>query len=208
MGEETSVLEEFITAKILKKQSLNLGNVENVRDEISDIYLKRGLVLKKYDNTFTDKSLNNFFYLKLIKEIFPNAKVINCKRDVLASIMSIFQNNLTEVAWAHDLNNIFQYVDNYLQTIESYNLENPNFVYGLQYEKLINNPEEESKKLMEFCGLPWSKKCLEFYKREDIFSKTTSNIQIRQAVYKHSLDKYLPYKKMLVKYGKKYPWFN
>ena len=208
MGEETSVLEEFVTAKILKKQSLNLGDVGNVRDEISNIYLKRGLVLKKYDNTFTDKSLNNFFYLKLIKEIFPNAKVINCKRDVLASIMSIFQNNLTEVAWAHDLNNIFQYVDNYLQTIESYNLENPNFVYGLQYEKLINNPEEESKKLMEFCGLPWSKKCLEFYKREDIFSKTTSNIQIRQAVYKHSLDKYLPYKKMLVKYGKKYPWFN
>ena len=208
MGEETSVLEEFVTAKILKKQSLNLGDVGNVRDEISNIYLKRGLVLKKYDNTFTDKSLNNFFYLKLIKEIFPNAKVINCKRDVLASIMSIFQNNLTEVAWAHDLNNIFQYVDNYLQTIESYNLENPNFVYGLQYEKLINNPEEESKKLMEFCGLPWSKKCLEFYKREDIFSKTTSNIQIRQAVYKHSLDKYFPYKKMLVKYGKKYPWFN
>ena len=208
MGEETSVLEEFVTAKILKKQSLNLGDVGNVRDEISNIYLKRGLVLKKYDNTFTDKSLNNFFYLKLIKEIFPNAKVINCKRDVLASIMSIFQNNLTEVAWAHDLNNIFQYVDNYLKTIESYNLENPNFVYGLQYEKLINNPEEESKKLMEFCGLPWSKKCLEFYKREDIFSKTTSNIQIRQAVYKHSLDKYLPYKKMLVKYGKKYPWFN
>jgi len=208
MGEETSVMEEFITAKILKTQSLNLGNVENVRNEISDIYLKKGLVLKKHDNTFTDKSLNNFFYLKLIKQIFPNAKVINCKRDVLASIMSIFQNNLTEVAWAHDLNNIFKYVNNYLQSIETYNLENPNFVYGLQYEKLINNPEEESKKLMEFCGLPWSKKCLEFYKREDIFSKTTSNIQIRQAVYKHSLDKYLPYKKMLVKYGKKYPWFN
>ena len=75
-------------------------------------------------------------------------------------------------------------------------------------EFLINNPEKESKKLMEFCGLPWSKKCLEFYKRKDIFSKTTSNVRIRQAVYKHSSDKYLPYKKMLVKYGKKYPWFN
>jgi Flp pilus assembly protein TadD len=208
MGEETSILEEFVTAKILKKQSLNLGNAENVRDEILDIYLKKGLVLEKYDNTFTDKSLNNFFYLKLIKEIFPNAKIINCKRDVLSSIMSIFQNNLTEIAWAHDLNNIFKYIDNYLQTIETYNLQDPNFIYGLEYEKLINNPEEESKKLMEFCGLAWSKKCLEFYKREDIFSKTTSNVQIRQAVYKHSLDKYLPYKKMLDKYGKKYPWFN
>ena len=78
----------------------------------------------------------------------------------------------------------------------------------MQYEKLISNPEEESKKLMEFCALPWSKKCLEFYKREDLYSKTTSNVQIRQAIYKHSLDKYLPYKKMLYKYVKKYPWFD
>jgi len=208
MGEETSVLEEFVTAKILKKQSLNLGSAEKIRDEISEIYSKRGLVLEKYDNTFTDKSLNNFFYLKLIKGIFPHAKIINCKRDILSSIMSIYQNNLTELAWAHDLNNIFKYVDNYLKAIEAYNSKNPNFIYGLQYEKLINNPEEESKKLMEFCELPWSKKCLEFYKRKDMFSKTTSNLQIRQAVYKHSLDKYLPYKKMLDKYGKKYPWFN
>jgi hypothetical protein len=208
MGEETSVLEEFVTAKILKKQSLNLGSAEKIRDEISEIYSKRGLLLEKYNNIFTDKSLNNFFYLKLIKEIFPNAKIINCKRDILSSIMSIFQNNLTELAWTHDLDNIFKYIDNYLKAIETFNLENPNFIYELKYEKLIKNPEEESKKLMQFCELPWSKKCLEFYKRKDMFSKTTSNLQIRQAVYKHSLDKYLPYKQMLDRYGKKYPWFN
>lgn len=208
MGEETSVLEEFVTAKILKKQSLNLGSAEKIRDEISEIYSKRGLLLEKHDNIFTDKSLNNFFYLKLIKEIFPHAKIINCKRDISSSIMSIFQNNLTELAWAHDLDNIFKYIDNYLKAIETFNLENPNFIYELQYEKLIKNPEEESKKLMQFCELPWNKKCLEFYKRKDMFSKTTSNLQIRQAVYKHSLDKYLPYKKMLGRYGKKYPWFN
>ena len=72
----------------------------------------------------------------------------------------------------------------------------------------MNEPENESKKLMKFCGLPWDKKCLEFYKRKDLFSKTTSNVQIRKAIYKHSLEKYLPYKKFLNKYGEKYPWFN
>ena len=208
MGEETSILEEFVTAQILKKQSLNLGNAENIRDEISDIYSKKGLLLKKCDYTFTDKSLNNFFYLKLIKEIFPNAKIINCKRNILSSIMSIFQNNLTELAWAHDLNNIFKYIDNYFKTIKTYTSEDPNFIYELQLEKLINNPEEESKKLMKFCNLPWSKKCLEFYKRKDLISKTASNVQIRQAIYKDSLKKYLPYKKFLDKYGEKYSWYK
>jgi hypothetical protein len=122
--------------------------------------------------------------------------------------MSIFQNNLTEIAWAHDLNNIFKYIDNYLQVIETYNLQDPNFIYELQYEKLINNPEEESKKLMEFCGLPWDKKCLEFYKRKDLKSKTASNNQIREAIYQHPSTRYEPYKKLLDKYGAKYYWFK
>ena len=208
MGEETSVLEEFVTAKILKNKSLNLGDANDIRNELSNIYKQKGLIAEKFDNTFTDKSLNNFLFLKFIKEIFPNAKVINCKRDVLSSVMSIFQNQLTDLAWAHDLDNIFKYFDNYFQPIVNYNKNDPNFMYELQFDKLVNNPEEESKKLMKFCQLPWDKKCLEFYKRKDLISKTASNIQIREAIYKHSPEKYLPYKKFLNQYGKKYSWFE
>ena len=208
MGEETAVLENFINAKILEKQSLSLGNVVSFRNELSNIYKQKGLILEKFDYRFTDKSLNNFFYLKLIKDIFPNAKIINCRRDILSSIMSIFQNNITELAWVHDLNNIFKYFNNYFEIIKNYKKINPNHIYELKFEKLVDNPEEESKKLMKFCELPWDKKCLEFYKRKDMISKTASNVQIREAIYRHSLDKYSPYKKYLDKYGKKYSWYN
>ena len=61
---------------------------------------------------------------------------------------------------------------------------------------------------MKFCNLPWSKKCLEYYKSKDLVSNTSSNIQIRKAIYKNSNQKYLPYKKLLNKYGKKYTWYN
>ena len=61
---------------------------------------------------------------------------------------------------------------------------------------------------MEFCELPWDKKCLEFYKRKDLISKTASNIQIRGAINKNNIKKYLPYKKYLNKYQKSYPWFK
>jgi len=208
VGEETSVLENFFNNKILQKQSLDLGDVKSIRNELYDLYKQKGLISKKYDYIFTDKSLNNFFYLSLIKDIYPSTKVINCRRDILSSIMSIFQNNLTELAWTHDLENVFKYFNNYFKITENFAEIHPNFMYELQFEKLVNNPEEESKKLMKFCELPWDKKCLEFYKRKDLISKTTSNVQIRQAIYKHSLDKYLPYKKFLEKYGKKYSWFN
>jgi len=208
LGEETSILENFVNSKILEKQSLNLGNVEDIRNQLFNLYKNKGLLSEKYDYIFTDKSLNNFFYLKLIKDIYPNAKVINCKRDIISSIMSIFQNNLTELSWTHNLENIFKYFNNYFEIVNNFNKTNPDFIYELQFEKLVSHPEEESKKLMKFCGLPWNKKCLEFYKRKDLISRTASNIQIRKAIFKHPRDRYLPYKNFLDEYGKKYSWYN
>ena len=208
IGEETAILENYINKKVLEKQSLNLGNVDEVREELYSIYKEKGLLLTKNDPIFTDKSLNNFFYLELINEIFPKAKIINCKREALSSIVSIFQNNLTELAWTHDLDHIFKYFNNYFEIIENYNSIYPEKIYNLKFEDLLNEPEKVSKKLMTFCNLPWSKRCLEFYKRKDLISKTASNVQIRQAIFKHSPERYLPYKKLLSKFNKNYLWFN
>ncbi len=208
IGEETGIFENFINKKILEKQSLNLGRCSDIRNEINSIYENRGLISKKNNYTFTDKSLNNFFYLKFIKDIYPNAKIINCKRDVVSSIISIFQNNLAELAWTHDLENIFKYFDNYFKIIDDYNNKNPQTMYQIELEELTENPKVESKKLMKFCDLPWDEKCLEFYKRKDLISKTASNVQIRESVYKQSSNKYLPYKKFIQDLGKKYSWFK
>ena len=65
-GEETSVMENFVNQKILQKQSINLGDVDDLRSELFDIYKQKGLILEKNKNIFTDKSLNNFFYISLI----------------------------------------------------------------------------------------------------------------------------------------------
>ena len=207
IGEETSILDIFIKQKIEKKQLLNF-NRENFQLELLEAYNHKGLVQESSGYTFTDKSLENFFYISFIKEIFPNAKVVNCRRNALSSIMSIFQNNMLLLGWAHNLEYIFKYFDIYYQMIEHFKKNFPNFIYELEYEKFVNEPEIESKKLMSFCNLPWDKKCLEFYKRKDFISKTASNVQIREAIYKRSLDKYLPYKKFLDNYGNKYSWFN
>jgi tetratricopeptide (TPR) repeat protein len=208
IGEECAVLENFINKKILEKNSPNLGYADTLRIELVDLYNDKKLISEKNNFIFTDKSLNNFFYLDLIKEIFPNAKVINCKRNYLASIMSILQNNLTELAWAHNPENIFRYFDIYFERIEKFKSKFSNFIYDLDFDIFTKNPEAEAKKLMQFCDLPWDKKCLDYYKRKDIISKTTSYQQIRKAVYKHPEERYLPYKEILNKYGKKYLWFK
>lgn len=49
---------------------------------------------------------------------------------------------------------------------------------------------------------------MKFYKGRDLISNTASNVQIRKAIYKGSINKYLAYKQFLSKYGNKYSWFN
>ena len=206
-GEEIGVIGTFVKKKLIKKESLNF-EIEDFQIKIYEIYRQKKLILEKSDYTFTDKTLDNFFYISLIKEIFPYAKVINCKRGPLSSIMSILQNNLPAVPWAHNLEHIFKYFDIYYQIINNFKKNFPNYIFELEFDKLVNNPEAESQKIMKFCDLPWDKKCLKFYKRKDLISKTTSNIQIRKAINKDSVVKYLPYKQFLNKYGAKYHWYN
>ena len=207
VGEETEILNFFVKQKIQQKQLLK-SDIENFQKKIIEKYKQKGLIQEISDYTFTDKSLDNFFYISLIKEIFPYAKVINCKRDALSCIMSILKNNLTGLAWTHNLEHIFRYLNIYYRMIENFKKIHPNFIYELQYEKFVKDPEFESKKLLKFCNLPWDKKCLTFFKRKDLISQTASNIQIRKAIYKDSIKKYLPYKQFLNKYGYKYSWFN
>jgi len=207
IGEEAVIIHTVVENLINHKQSLNL-DIENFQTKIVETYKQKGLVQEKSNYMFTDKSLENFFYIDIIKGIFPQAKVINCRRNALSSIMSTLKNNLTLLAWTHNLEHIFKYYDIYYQMIKNFEKTLPNFIYDLQYEKFVSDPENEAKKLMKFCGLPWDIKCLEFYKRKDLISETASNFQIRKAIYKDSINKYLPYKQLLSKYGNKYSWFN
>ena len=207
MGEETGIFNKLVKQKINKKQSLN-SDIEDLQIKIFESYKRKGLVQEKHDYIFTDKTLDNFFYIDLIKKIFTKAIIINCKRNPFSSIMSILKNNLVDISWAHNLEHIFKYFDIYFEKIKKIKKNYPNFIYELQFEEFVNNPEIESKRLMRFCKLPWNKKCLDFYKRKDLISHTTSNMQIRNAIYKDSINKYLPYRIFLDKYGKKYSWFN
>lgn len=206
-GEEVNILSMVFRDKLNKKEPIDTS-INNFKTELLKRYKSKELIKEKDNFCFTDKSLDNFFYIGLIKLIFPNAKIINCKRNSISSIMSILKNNLPGISWAHDLNHIFKYFDVYYNMIKFHKQNIPNFIYDIELEKLIGSPEEESKKLLAFCDIPWNKKCLNFYKRKDLISRTTSNYQIRKAINSDSLKIYLPYKKFLKKYSEKYSWFN
>ena len=207
MGEEIGIFNYVVGKRVLKNKSIN-DDFSNINEEILDLYKEKNLINKKNNYVFTDKTLDNFFFIALIKKIFPSAKIINCKRNPLSSIISIIKNNLGAVSWAHNLENIFKFFDIYHKKIENFKKDYPDDIYDLILENFVKNPESESKKLMKYCNLPWDKKCLEFYKRKDLVSRTASNIQIRKPIFTDTSNKNEKYKVFLEDYGNKYSWFN
>ena len=67
---------------------------------------------------------------------------------------------------------------------------------NLSYEGLVEDQEAETRKLLEFCGLPWDDRCLEFYKTERAV-RTASLAQVRQPMYRTSIGKGEKYKSWL-----------
>lgn len=207
-GEETGAIFHAVTRSL--QNNTSESNQQDlwfsIRDQAKAFYQSSNLLK---DNTrFTDKSLENIFLVDIILTLYPKAKIIYCDRTPLASVVSIMKNNMVTLPWAHDVNDILEYVDNCLRAIEKWNGLYPDNILTIKYESLVTDPELESKKLMAFCGLEWDESCLNFHKNKDIMSKTASHIQVREKINQNALTTYQKYKPLFDEYSLKYPWLN
>lgn len=171
-------------------------------------YKLLNLIDESREGIFTDKSLENFFFIELIINIFPKAKIINCERNILDIIISIYENFLPNIKWGHSIGNILEYVDNYLRVITKFKNKHANKIHTVKLEEFTKNSKNLSKDIFSFCDLEWDIKCLEFYKRDDLVSKTASNHQIRNKIHINNEKKNNVYAKLLRPYSSKYKWLK
>lgn len=137
-----------------------------------------------------DKMPANFIYLPMIRLILPYAKVIHVKRDSMDTCLSNYKEMFT-VGQYHSFNleELGRYYKSYQILMQAWHELLPDFIFDLQYEDLISNQEEKTRDLLEFIGLDWEENCLEFHKNKKSVS-TASITQVRQPIYKTSLQKW------------------
>ena len=58
----------------------------------------------------------------------------------------------------------------------------PGKVLDVQYEQLVADQENQTRRLLEHCGLPWEDNCLRFYETDRAVA-TASSEQVRQPIY-------------------------
>lgn len=145
----------------------------------------------------TDKMPHNFLYLGLIALLFPKAKIIHCQRDAMDNCLSIFFQNFSgDHPYAYDLENIGHHYKQYERLMGHWHQVLPGRILDIKYEDTIADPEYWSRKLIEHIGLDWDDACLAPHKQERIV-KTASHWQVRQPIYKTSLQRWKNYEKHL-----------
>ncbi len=116
----------------------------------------------------------------------------------MATCWSIFKQYFPTngLGFAYDLEDIGTYYRMYEDLMAFWHEKFPGRIYDLNYERLTENQEEETRKLLEYCGLPWDDRCLEFEKT-DRPVRTASAAQVRQKMYKGSSEAWRPYEPYL-----------
>ncbi|MBF0194929.1 MAG: sulfotransferase [Magnetococcales bacterium] len=129
--------------------------------------------------------------------MLPNAKIIHTVRGAEDTCLSIFRTKFTQLHnYACDLGELGGYYKLYSELMAHWHNTFPSTIYDVNYENLTKNQEEESKKLLEFCELEWSEKCLNFHNTvRDV--KTASNYQVRQPMYSSSVGGWKKFEKQL-----------
>ena len=151
------------------------------------------------ENIITDKAPQNFRFIGFIKLFFPHCKIVHCHRNSKDNCLSLFKNSFAShtMNWTNKAEDIAEYYNLYSEIMKFWKTKIPNFIYDLNYEKLVEDKESEIKKVLNFCELEWDEKCLSPDKNSKTPIKTVSIAQARQPIYKSSLNSSDNYKKYL-----------
>ena len=142
----------------------------------------------------TDKLLTNYFFLGLINLIFPKAKVIHTRRDPVDTCLSGFTKLFKDdMPHSYDLGELGRYYGKYRELMEHWEKVLPEgFMTTVVYEDVVADTEKEARRLIDFLGLPWNDKCVDFHK-SDRPVKTASVAQVRKPIYKTSVKRWKKY---------------
>jgi Tfp pilus assembly protein PilF len=145
-----------------------------------------------------DKMPENFRHLGLIHAALPEARIIHVRRHPLDTCLSIyFQDFKTPLAYATDLSDLAHYYRQYWLLMEHWRWLLPrDRMFEVSYEAMVANPERWTRALLEFVGLPWDARCLEFHQtRRSVV--TASKWQVRQKISAASVARWRHYEQYL-----------
>jgi tetratricopeptide (TPR) repeat protein len=144
-----------------------------------------------------DKMPANVEHVGLIATLFPFARVILCRRDARDTCLScFFQRFTTGNLFSFDLAECGRHHVQTDRLIVHWLSVLPSRMLQVQYEDLVADLEGQSRRIVDFLGLPWNPACLDFHRKERTV-QTPSTWQVRQPIYTRSVGRWRNYERHL-----------
>ena len=141
----------------------------------------------------TEKWPLNFQYIGLIRQLFPQAKVIHLCREPMDLCFANFRERLADNAThLNSFEALAHYHHAYRDLMAFWQRRYPGFVLDVHYEQLVQAPEAEMQRVTNFCGLSavaWDSSA----DPSQQVVATPSAAQVRERVHAGSVGRWRPY---------------
>ena len=139
---------------------------------------------------FTDKTPFNEIHLPLLLMAFPEARLVLVKRDPRDVAVSMLANNLSHgFNCAFRIDDIVRHLAATEALLADYRRELGFAAHVLQYERFVADPEAETRRLLDYVGLPFEEACLRFHESRR-YAPTPSYARVGEKVNDRSVGRW------------------
>ena len=164
--------------------------------DVKKLYDEKVMLFGSQKKIYTDKNLFNFLYCPIIYNFFPNARIIHCKRNPLDNILSIYRTNFLNQSFTSSLNDITELYLYHLELMDEYKNKFGSIIYSYDHDKVVKNPKENIRNLIDWLKWEWNDKYLSPQKsKRTVF--TASSAQVRQKINSNSSGYWKKYEDLL-----------
>jgi len=171
---------------------------EPLRRQLASDYLKVLAAHSAEAMRVIDKATVNCNYLGLIHNVFPNARVIYLRRDPVDTCLSCYFQQFYPVQnFAWDLEDLAHYYREHRRLVDHWRRAlPPGVLLEVPYEDLIVDQEGWTRRILDFIGLEWDRRCMDFHQtRRTVL--TSSYWQVRQKIYNRSVGRWRHYRRFI-----------
>jgi tetratricopeptide (TPR) repeat protein len=151
-----------------------------------------------------DKMPDNYLHVGFLHLLFPQARIIHCRRDLRDVALSCWLTSFRAIRWASKEEHIVERIREYLRITEHWQRVLPNRILNVQYEEVVKDPRTVVRHILEWVGLNWENACLSFHENRRPV-RTASVVQVREPLYRRSVGRWRQYDPFLCNLFDKLP---
>ena len=171
------------------RSALDLGSQDITR--LGGRYLDSARLRSRHAKRVVNKSLENYRTLGLIAMFLPRARIIHCHRDPRDTCISCYTSGILPGPhpYISNLGDLGFAYRQYQRLMAHWKRALPMPVLDVAYETLVDDLAGQTRRIIDFCGLAWDDRCLDFHASGRIV-RTASYEQVRQPIYRSSMGRY------------------